>query len=131
MACLETDFLVAVIRKEGAAVGKLRELTAKGIELSITPITATELFNGAFASRDQGKIEKVEQLILSLPLLQFDFFAAREAGELLSGLNRKGQKIGDFDTLTGAIALRHGEKTIISRNEKHSGKIKGLEIEKW
>ena len=131
MPCLETDFLVALLRKEAPAISKLKELSSVGSELSITPITATELFKGAFASRNPENVRKVEQLTLALRILAFDFFAARQAGRLLSELDKNGHKIGDFDALTGAIALRHGVTTIVSKNEKHFGKIEGVKIEKW
>ncbi len=131
MVCLETDFIVDLLRKRDSAIEKLRELSKTGSEMTITPITATEIFEGAFASEKKEKIEKAEQLILGLRILRFDFFAAREAGGLLSLLVAKGQKIGDFDALTAAIALRHGEKTIITKNKKHFGKIKGLVVETW
>jgi tRNA(fMet)-specific endonuclease VapC len=39
MACLETDFLIALIRKDKYALKKLRTLLAEGERITTTPIT--------------------------------------------------------------------------------------------
>lgn len=130
MVCLETDFLVALLRIDREAVSKLAELTTKNVALFMTPISLTELFKGAFKSGKEEKFSKVEELSAALKLLVYDFYASKEAGKLLNFLERNGKKIGDMDTLTAAIALRHRER-LLTRNEKHFNKVRGLEIEKW
>ena len=130
MACLETDFLVALHRKDNEAMSFLEKLVRMGEPLSITPISLTELYFGAFKSVKQGSVMKVEEMAASLNLLNYDGYASREAGRLLDFLEKKGEKIGNLDTLTAAIAIRYNQK-LITRNIKHFGKLKGLEIEKW
>lgn len=130
MACLETDFLVDLLRKKSEAISKLEKLQSAGAVLSVTPVTLTELFSGGFKSKREENIEQIEKMAFTLVLLSYDFFAAKEAGKLLGFLEKNGEKIGEMDTLTGAIALRHGEK-LITRNTKHFKKIKGLEIETY
>jgi tRNA(fMet)-specific endonuclease VapC len=130
MPCLETDFLVALIRKDKAAISKLKKLTEKNLELSITPITLTELFYGAFKSGKEKNILMVEEMVSALRLLDFDFFACKEAGRLLASLEKQGKKIGDFDTITGAIASWHGQK-LLTKNIKHFKQIDALETESW
>ena len=130
MVCLETDFLVDLLRNKKEAILKLEELVQKNSIIVATPISLTELFHGAFKSKNQLNIENVEKIMAGVELLDFDFFASKKAGELIAFLEEKGEKIGDNDTITAAIALRHGEK-IITRNAKHFGKIKELEIETY
>lgn len=130
MVCLETDFLVDLLRCKKEAILKLEELVQSNSTISMTPISLTELFHGAFKSKKQEKIESVEKIMAGVELLDFDFFAAKKAGELIAFLEEKGEKIGDNDTITAAIAIRHGEE-IITRNTKHFGKIPGLEIKSY
>ncbi len=85
---------------------------------------------GAYKYGDEQKLKDSEASMKALNMLEFDFYAAKEAGKLFNELEKAGSKIGDMDTLTAAVALRHGEK-IITRNAKHFGKVLGLEFAKW
>ncbi len=131
MTCLETDFLIDIIRQRPEAIQKLKQLESLGEKLSITPITATELFEGGSIVHREKEMEKIESTIHSLQWLQYDVIAAQKAGELMSKLSNYGQKIGDLDTITAGIALRHGQTTLITKNRKHFEKISGLKIEGW
>jgi tRNA(fMet)-specific endonuclease VapC len=129
MVCLETDFLVALMRKRPDAVRKFLELERKQDLLQVTPISAAELFHGAFKSKNAGEVEKSESVLSLLEFLQFDFLSARHCGETMALLDRKGH-VGDLDELTGSICVRYGQ-TLLTRNVKHFSKIKGLKIESW
>ncbi len=131
MTCLETDFLIDILRKKGGALLKLEELEGRDERLSVSPISATEIFKGAFSSKKAENIEKAEELLFNLTLLEYDHFAAKEAGRLLDFLEKRGLQIGDLDTITAAICMRHGETEIVTKNERHYGKIAGLKISKW
>lgn len=131
MTCLETDFLIDILRQRPNAIEKLKQLEAKGETLCITPITATELFEGGSLVHREKEMEKIESVIHSLQWLHYDVIAAQKAGELLSKLSQYGQKIGDLDTITAGIALRHGQTTLLTKNQKHFEKIPGLKIVDW
>jgi tRNA(fMet)-specific endonuclease VapC len=131
MTCLETDFLIDIIRQRPEAIQKLKQLESTGEKLSITPITATELFEGGSIVHREKEMEKIESTIHSLQWLQYDVVAAQQAGELMSKLSQYGQKIGDLDTITAGIALRHNQNVIVTKNKKHFEKIPNLKIEGW
>ncbi|MBI4210689.1 MAG: type II toxin-antitoxin system VapC family toxin [Candidatus Diapherotrites archaeon] len=130
MVCLDSDILVAATRNDRAAVSKIEELDLAGERRTVTPITITELYKGAYKSGSVQNISKAEELFSFLEVIEYDFDAAREAGRIFALLEQGGSKIGDMDTLIGAIALRHGE-TLLTRNAKHFAKIPGLKVEKW
>src|SRR3989338_1200547 len=109
MACMETDFLVALNRNEKDAISKLAMLQKSNTELTITPISAYELMFGAHKSGSGQRVGHAEEIVNAANLLEFDFYAAKEAGRISYGLEKAGEKIGDMDTLIAAIALRHGE----------------------
>lgn len=130
MVCLETDFLVDLLRNKKEAKSKLEELVKKDLEITTTPVSLSELFHGAFKSKKQEKIEKVERIMTGINLLEYDSFASKKSGEIMALLDERGEKIGDKDTLIAGIALRHGEK-IITRNISHFRKIPELELETY
>jgi len=129
MACLETDFLISLIRKDSAAVKKFLELEKKNEPLTVTPITASELFYGAAKSKKPEEKAKVESVLSLLDLLYFDLISARKCGELMAYFDNAGL-IGDLDTLTAGICVAHEEK-IITRNIKHYSKAKNLKVETY
>ena len=131
MVCLETDFLIALIRKDEKAIAKLRELVEKGERLTTTPINASELFKGAYKSKNVDENLKIVRGILGrLTLLEFNITASDIYGQISAELERRGEPIGEMDTLIASIALAHNER-ILTRNVKHYSRIRGLEIETW
>jgi tRNA(fMet)-specific endonuclease VapC len=131
MVFLETDFLVGVIRKDQRAIAKLRKLVERGERLTTTPINAAELFKGAYISKHiDENLKKVRGLLSRLDLLEFNITASDIYGQITSELERKGELVGEMDALIASIALAHNER-IVTKNVKHFGRIKGLEIEEW
>jgi len=129
MACLDSDFLIALMRKNPSALQKFIELERKNENLTVTPITASELFHGAFKSKEESEMFKVESILSALELLYFDFFSAKSCGEVMASLDKVGL-IGDLDALTAGICLAHNEK-VITRNVKHYSKVKNLKVETY
>jgi predicted nucleic acid-binding protein len=106
MVCLETDFLIALIRKDKYALKKLRNLLAEGERITTTPINASELFKGAYLSeRVDENLKAVSGILDRLKLLDFTFRAAKHYGEIYSELKEKGELIGDMDILVASITL--------------------------
>lgn len=131
MVCLETDFLIALMRKDRDAVSKLKELVEKGERLSTTPINASELFKGAYRSKNiDENLRRVRGLLSRLDLLEFNLTSTEIYGQISSELEEKGVQIGEMDTLIASIALAHNER-IVTRNTRHFSRVKGLEVENW
>jgi tRNA(fMet)-specific endonuclease VapC len=132
MVCLETDFLIDLLRGRQEAVKKLEKLIQEEESLTVTSVSATELFVCGASDKRQTEMPNVERIVNTLQLLDYDLLASKKAGELFGGgLSRKGQKIGDLDTITAGIALRHNQHRIITKNKKHFEKIHGLKLEGW
>ena len=129
MACLETDFLISLIRKDPEAIKKFIELEKRNELLAVTPIAASELFYGAAKSKRADENAKVESVLSLLDLLYFDLISARKCGELMAYFDNAGL-IGDLDTLTAGICIAHEEK-IITRNTKHYSKVRNLKVETY
>jgi tRNA(fMet)-specific endonuclease VapC len=127
MACLDTDFLVAYLRKDLAAKGKLEELESKREPLYTTIINAFELYKGAYKSKDpKTELARVDALLDAFFLLVLDRNSAKDAG----ALGNKSNPIGESDLLIASIALVN-KQTLITRNKKHFERIPGLHVEDW
>jgi tRNA(fMet)-specific endonuclease VapC len=130
MVCLDTSFLVALIRRDHEAEEKLEEYIANEARLSTTPITACELFKGAYRSGRNEDVSRVRRSLAFLELLEFSADACQRYGRLVSELHRRGSPIGDADTMIASIALAHGE-AILTSDEEHFGRVPGLIVETW
>ncbi len=131
MVCLETDFLIALIRKDRDAIAKLRKLVESGERLTTTPINAAELFKGAYLSKNLDEnLRRVRGILGRLHLLDFNLAASDIYGQITSQLWKKGEPIGEMDALIASIALAHNER-VLTRNVKHFSRVRGLEVESW
>jgi tRNA(fMet)-specific endonuclease VapC len=92
-------------------------------------MTIAELYYGAFKSnRVEDEKAKVEQIKRKFVILEMNENGAQKFGELLSKLEKTGQKISDRDVLIAAIAISKGENAIVTRNEKDFARISELSV---
>jgi tRNA(fMet)-specific endonuclease VapC len=128
MVCLDTDFLVAYLRKDSAARDKLKELESAQEPLHTTVINAFELYKGAFKAKDsKAELARVDALLDAFFILALDRDSARAAGA--SSYDRS-NPVGESDLLIASIALANKQK-LITRNKKHFERVPGLDIEGW
>lgn len=131
MVCLDTDFLVALLRGEGEAVVAARELDQSRVRKSTTPINAFELLLGAHLSQHREQnLRLVRELLESLILLEFDLESCESAAAISRRLRSTGETIGIQDTMIAGTALRHGE-ALVTRNTQNYGRIQDLAIRVW
>lgn len=131
MVCLDTSVLVALIRKDQAAIDGLTAEAERGGTVSTTVVSLCELYSGAHGSKNpQKELAKVQDLVSGLGLLELDAGAAKRYGELANDASLKRAPIGDFDLIIASIALEQGEK-LVTRNVKHFGRVPGLTTEQW
>ena len=125
MPVLDTSFLVDLMRGQKAALKILSELEDTNTLLCTTPITALELYRGAYLSTSPEKnLKCVRTIISALLVLPFDDEVYQIFGVISTRLRSEGRPIGDFDEVIASIALRHGQE-IITR-DKHFLKVPTL-----
>jgi tRNA(fMet)-specific endonuclease VapC len=130
MKCLETDFLVATLRGKEETERIVKELDEEG-KGATTAINSFELFFGA--KRSEKKNENVKQtskLLERLIVFPLDFASSRKAADISAKLAAEGEKIDFRDAMIAAIAIENG-LTLVSRNEAHFKRVKGLKLEVW
>ena len=130
MACLETTFLIDLLRGEPKIKELKDELDKTEISLSVAAPSVMEIWTGAAMSRFSSKEkERIKELMSSLSVLPLNEKSAMEAGEIEAGLLKTGTIIETEDIMIAAIARSNGEKVVT--RDQHYAKIPGLTIIKY
>ncbi|HID18905.1 TPA: type II toxin-antitoxin system VapC family toxin [Candidatus Bathyarchaeota archaeon] len=128
--CLDTDFLVALLRGRPEAVKRAEEYDSIRAEISTTSMNAFEIYLGAFRSREAEKnVKQADDLLNSIKVLELTLESSRRSSEILSELLRKGESIDLRDAIIAGIALANGY-TLVT-NVEHFRRVTGLSIETW
>ncbi len=131
MVCVNTSFLIALLRRDPNAEAKLESFLQDGEIITTTPICACELFGGAYRSKKRDhEIKRVKEFLSRMELLEFSTQACERFGRVRSELESSGTPIGDFDIMIAAIALAHSQP-VLTRDIEHFQKIPGLTVETW
>ena len=129
MACLDTSFVIDIIRNNEDAVLKKESLEKMHEPLMIASPTIIELIRGFKSSKiSEMQKDKINQFLNSISTFPLDKESAIAAGNMEVELIKKGKQIDITDIMIAAIAKTNNEK-VITRNVKHFGRIKGVEVE--
>ncbi len=124
---IDTDWVIDHFNGVTQVSLRLKELQPRGLGLSV--VSAAELWEGAYFSRDAKRSqETLEGFLSGVDILGLDEEICKRFGQLRGSMRKRGQTIGDFDLLIAATALRHN-LTLLTNNRKHFEVIAGLEIE--
>ncbi len=124
---IDTDWVIDHFNGVTQVTLRLKELQPRGLGLSV--VSAAELWEGAYFSRDAKRSqETLEGFLSGVDILGLDEEICKRFGQLRGAMRKRGQTIGDFDLLIASTALRH-KLTLLTNNRKHFESIAGLEIE--
>jgi tRNA(fMet)-specific endonuclease VapC len=127
---LDTNICIYIIKKKPEVVLKKNKRFPLG-NIGISTITLAELQFGIYKSTNPEKnLNALNQFIIPLKIIDFDYKATIEYGLIRADLEKKETPIGPLDTLIGAHARSAG-LTIITNNEKEFNRIPNLSIENW
>jgi predicted nucleic acid-binding protein len=127
---LDTDILVALLKGEPDAIQTIRALEEKNDRIATTAVTAYELLKGAYiSSKPKENIEKVQEIISNVQVLDLTLKACEEASKIYRDLRKAGSLIGEFDALIAAIARTYDE--IIMTRDEHFTFIRGIKVTEW
>jgi len=127
---LDTNICIYIIKKKPAIVLEKFKTFSLG-SIGISAITLAELQYGIRKSSKPDKnLIALNQFIIPLEVIDFDYNATIEYGLIRAELEKLGTPIGPLDTLIGAHAKSLG-LTIVTNNEKEFERIAGLKIENW
>lgn len=127
MVCLDTDFVIELIRREKSALSKLDDIVDENI--CITVITLAELYKGAYLSSDiEAEIQKIKKMMGIVELLLLEDKAAKIFGDLFAQL--RSNRIDDADLLIASVVIAENQK-LLTRNLKHFERVPGLTVDTW
>lgn len=131
MVCLDTTFIIDLLKNNRKAVAVREKLEKSSESITIASPTIIELIRGlkSVHTKEDEK-EKIDKFIVSVTTLSLDKESAILAGNIENDLVKKGEIIDLEDIMIAAISITNNEK-LLTRNEKHFKKIKNLEIETY
>lgn len=128
--CLDTGVVIAFLRDEPRAVGKIQSVQSTTL-LLVTPVTLCELYQGVYLSSNTSyELIKLNQFLDTVEIIDFTKEICRAFGEESVRLQRSGTMVDDADLMIAAIAKEH-DCILVTRNKKHFAHIRGLKVEEW
>jgi tRNA(fMet)-specific endonuclease VapC len=132
MYLFDTDCLSNILKKAPSPllIKKLESLP-KGLQFT-TSINVSEIYFGAYRSRNQEKILKAyeDKVFPNVNILPFDTDSGKIYGRLKALLEKRGLSKSEPDLMIAAIAIQH-DMILVTGNKKHFMNIPGLNIEDW
>jgi tRNA(fMet)-specific endonuclease VapC len=127
---LDTNICIYIIKQKPPEVIKKFNDYNVG-DISISSITVAELEDGVKKSQKvQQNQQALNQFLLPLTIVDFDYLAAQTYGEIRTNLEKQGNPIGALDLLIAAVAIAH-DLTLITNNTKEFDRIPNLKLENW
>ena len=124
---VDTDWAIHFFNGSPEVTRRLETIYGHGVGISI--ISLAELDEGVFYSNQpEGNQEALQELLRRLEVIEVDDATCRIFARERGRLRRMSQRLGDFDLLIGATALRHG-LTLLTNNRRHFEMIENLTLE--
>jgi len=124
----DTDICVEILRGNSAIIARRRQYRE---EIGVSFMTVAELYYGVFKSSNPDKNHRlVDELLLTLHVIESDCRIERRFGEIKTQQNRQGRTVADADLLIAATTLERCS-FLVTGNARHFEMISGLPIQDW
>lgn len=125
---LDTSICVCILRKDEKVIDKIRQVEQS--KLYISDVTIAELKVGAYKSnRTEENLKLVDWLVANMNVVNF-LSGIDEYAMERNRLYSLGTPIEDFDLLI-ATASTSMNLVLVTDNEKHMSRVKGVVTENW
>ena len=132
MYLFDTDCLSNILKKAPSPLLiKKLETLPKDLQFT-TSINVSEIYFGAYRSRNQEKILKAyeDKVFPNVNILPFDTDSGKIYGRLKALLEKRGLSKSEPDLRIAAIAIQH-DMILVTGNKRDFINIPGLIIEDW
>ena len=127
---LDTDMCSYIIKEHPESV-RQRFQTLAMEQLCISVVTYAELIYGVErSSSKQVNRPVIEDFVRHLDVMGWDTEAADQYAVIRAGLEAAGTPIGAMDMMIAAHA-KSIKAVLVTNNQKHFTKVKGLKIDNW
>jgi tRNA(fMet)-specific endonuclease VapC len=130
---LDTNVCIALINGSSRKVRiRFMQAVQSNASLRTSAIVAHELWYSVAKSELVAQNSLALATFLSGDVAPLDYSDqdARVAGEIRAELERKGRRIGEYDTLIAGQALSRN-LILVTANTREFGRVKGLIVEDW
>ena len=124
---LDTDICISMFKDKHGVREKIMDVSPK--RCFVSEITIAELFYGAAKSGREEHFEDVDHVIKLFKVLPV-YPALNFYGRLKADLERKGQRLDDFDLLIASTAIVNN-MVMVTSNSRHFGRIEDIVLEDW
>ena len=127
---LDTDTCSYIIRER--PIGVLEHFRKLAMEqICISSVTHAELLYGVARSSSK-RINRpiVDDFVRHVDVIDWDTAAAEQCGQIRADLEARGEPVGAMDMMIAAHA-KSIKAVLVTNNQKHFARIKGLKIENW
>lgn len=129
MYLIDTDILIYSLKGHETVKENLQKHIHDAIQISA--VTLMELYYGAYKSQKvESNLAKIKKIENALEIISVNRESVEIFGLLKSNLEMAGTPLDDFDLILAATALSHN-LILVSNNERHFKRIKGLKIDNW
>lgn len=130
--CLDSSFVIDILKKREGAYSKLRELEAINAELLISTLVVFECYVGCYHKQRPRQLAGFKQLLKSntIQIIPVDEQIAEEAGKIQGELLQKGLPSKIIDLLIGVTAIQQGA-IVLTRDTNHFENLPGLIVKTW
>ena len=128
MKVLDSDFIIAIFRKNPEVQQKLYELIEGNQKVCTTVLNAQEVLFGTLSNKRNAQI--ADELFRDLVILKYGYEEMHQTLKIIEQLSKTGERIGVFDEMMAGICKAH-DATLITRNIKHFERVPKLKVESW
>ena len=129
---LDTTVMSALMRADAGPSKRLLQATPAQIAIP-QPVIAEVHYGLARLEPSRRRTDMEERLTLllrTLPGIPWSDEVSRRFGEIKAGLERRGERVDDFDVAIAAHALA-ADAVVVTRNVRHFARIHELRVEDW
>ncbi|MCR5621185.1 MAG: type II toxin-antitoxin system VapC family toxin [Treponema sp.] len=127
---LDTNIISYFAEGELDVISNLEKCVFRGNEIGISVVAYYEVERGLKYVNSSRKLDEFYQFVSQCRILPVTLADMQAASDIYADLRRTGRIIEDSDIFIGASALVNNA-ILVTNNEEHLGRIKGLRIENW
>ena len=127
---MDTNIITAFLKDNPTVVERVKQYTDEHGSLTISIISYYEILRGLKGLGNKKKLQAFNRFINDCEVEELGRPVVEKAADIYVNLKNQGKLVEDADILVAATAVDKG-LVVVTDNEKHFRRIKGLEVENW
>ena len=127
---LDTNIISYIAEGNNNVIDNLSKCMLAGNDIAISTVAYYEVKRGLLYNNSVRKMNAFLKCVKQIDVIPITNDISECAAEIYAYLRQEGKLIEDSDIFIGATALVNNA-IIVTNNEEHLGRIRGLRIENW